>query len=103
VKSVVFVIVSAILMATLSGCAVFKPAGVADYAMEPIVVDGVAYCCKVTVYNTKDIGMVDLVFTKTDDNISVKLTELEVSSSDPAMIQAETTRTLVDQLLRISP
>jgi hypothetical protein len=91
------------LITLLSGCAVFKPAGVADYAMEPVVVDGVAYCCKVTVYNTKDIGMVDLVFTKTDDNISVKLTELEVSSSDPAMIQAETTRALVEQLLTIKP
>lgn len=83
-----------LLAFTLSGG--INPPGVADYSVKPISVDGEIVCCEVKLYNSKDIGGLELEFEKTDGNYKIKLKERAVDSSTPSAARGEANAAVIN-------
>lgn len=62
-------------LASLSGCASVQNAGVASYSVRPIVLDGKAVCCEVSVHNGKEYAVLDAVIIKRGEDYEVRLHE----------------------------
>lgn len=88
---------------SVTGCQLMQPAGVAEYTVEPFrLSDGSLVCCKVEVYNSKDIGAVAIDFKKTGNDYEVNVTESTVDASSPMGIQAETNATIANTLSNVT-
>lgn len=68
-------ILLALALASLSGCASVQNAGVASYSVRPIVLDGKAVCCEVSVHNGKEYAVLDAVVIKRGEDYEVRLHE----------------------------
>jgi hypothetical protein len=68
-----------------------NPVGVADYTVKPFVDgNGEAQCCEVTVYNSKNIGELDLTIKHgADGSIEANLKEKSVDAVGPMNAMAE--------------
>lgn len=70
-----------ILFAMLSaGCASLQHAGMAEYSVKPVIVEGKAICCEVSVKNGKEYASLKAHVQKTGDDYSVDLDEQTVSA-----------------------
>lgn len=80
---------AALLLAlALSGCASIDNAGTASYTVRPFVIGDQAVCCDVTIYNGKEIALLDATILKTGDNYQVHLHEEGVAAFEGQRIAA---------------
>lgn len=93
------------LIMTLVGCSMIESdAGKAHYKMSPVVVDGVAICCEVDIFNAKDVGKIKATATKLDDgSYEITLEEEGVNSSAPMGMMMQQQNMLMETLLKTIP
>ena len=80
----------------LAGCASLQTAGVAEYAVRPVIVNDQVVCCEVTVKNGKEIALIKAHIEKTGDNYTVDLEERGVVAFQGQSIAAGAVRSGVD-------
>lgn len=87
-------VVSLILALAMTGCASLNNAGTADYSVEPIFDQaGNSHCCKVSIRNGKEIGVLDVSAEKTGDSYKVSLHEEGVKAFEGQNIAAGAAKT----------
>lgn len=92
-----------LLLAVLSGCSLIEGrAGQAHYTMEPVVVGDQVICCKVDIFNAKDIGKITATAHKLDDgSYEIILSEEGVNSSAPMEIMANQQKEMMQLLMQM--
>ena len=99
------------ILLVLGGCANLNNHGVARYTVEPIVIgeegdsaNSVVVCCKVSVFNTKDVGKVHVELEKgANGSVKLVLDEETINATDPTTAAQLSQLRLIQALEAVAP
>lgn len=94
-------ILAALFAVTLGGCASLQNAGVASYAIKPMMIDKQQVCCEVTLLNGKQYAQLNVDIVKDGDKYTVHLTESGVEAFQGQAIAAGATKDAVVEAAKI--
>lgn len=79
-KDALTLLFSVLFALLAAGCASLQHAGMAEYSVKPVIVEGKAICCEVLVKNGKEYAALKAHVQKSGDDYSVDLDEQAVSA-----------------------
>lgn len=85
---------SALILLALAGCTSLQYAGNASYTVRPFVIGDRAVCCDITIYNGKEIALLDATIIKTGDDYQVHLHEEGVAAFEGQRVAAAAAKTI---------